>query len=69
MILIYNNLSNIYYLINYLLHPKSPVFRAGIKERNSPNYQKFFVYLYICIQREIECEGWTKPWDPWGESR
>ena len=45
MILIYNNLSNIYYLINDLLHPKSLVFRADIKERNSPNYQKFFVYF------------------------
>ena len=47
--LIYNDLSNIYYLIDNLLHPKSLVFRADIKGRDSPIYQKFLVCLYICI--------------------
>ena len=36
-------------MINDLLHPKNLVFRADVKRRNSPIYQKFFVYLYICI--------------------
>ena len=47
-----NNLSNIYLLINDLLHPRNLVFNADVKvlRCNSPIYQKFFVYLYIfCI--------------------
>ena len=57
MILIYNNLSNIYYLINDLLHLKSFVFIADVKIRSSPIYQKFFVYLYICIYELNVCNN------------
>ena len=45
-----NNLSNIYLLINDLLHPRNLVFNADVKvlRRNSPIYQKFFcILVYI----------------------
>ena len=43
-------------MIHDLLHPKNLVFRADVKERNSPIYQKYFVYLYICpVNREWSC--------------
>ena len=43
----HNNLSNIYYLIDDLLHPKNLKLRAHVKECNSPIYQKYFcIFVY-----------------------
>ena len=47
--LIHNNLSNSYYLIDDLLHSKNILFRADVKGCNSPIYQNLYIYIYIYI--------------------
>ena len=49
IILIHNNLSNSYYLIDDLLHSKNILFRADVKGCNSPIYQNLYIYIYIYI--------------------
>ena len=49
IILIHNNLSNSYYLIDDLLHSKNILFRADVKGCNSPIYQNLYIYIYIHI--------------------
>ena len=43
-------------MINELLHSQIMIFRVDVKGHKSPLYQKFLVYLYICITSQFGLE-------------